>query len=522
MIMSDSAHITIDRLDQLCKPMVIRSLAMIASICVVLVGLHVWSLWASRIGELDSTGTSTANMARALASHAERSIGVADAILDEMVDRADGGKLETVPEAQLHRRLARIAAATPEIQELFLYDANGERRATSLPKRLAGSNADREFFQYHRTRNDPGTYIGRPIRSRSSGILTIPVSRRINLPDGSFGGVAMASLRLDFFGAFYDSFDVGKTGTIILAIDDGTLLYRRPFSQAMVGTDISGGPIFHLYRKSGPIGTAMLTSRIDGIERLYSYRHVDGYPLLVAIAQSREEILGDWWAAVIKMSGVVLFALGLLAWGAQRMVRQLQLREALEDQLRLARARLEAQNVALQEQADSDGLTGLANRRHFERKLAAEKERARRSGQPCSLILADVDHFKKFNDRYGHVLGDDCLRRVAHAIGRSTRRPADLAARYGGEEFALILPETDEEGACAVAENIRAAVAALRIAHGDSAVGHVTLSLGVHTAYARDDAGTGADWVALADAMLYQAKAQGRNRVAARGAAVCT
>jgi len=513
--MPDFAQHAIDHLEQLRKPLVKRSLVLIVSVCLLLVGLHVWSLLASRQAEIVNTGTSTANMARALASHAERTIDLGDAILDEMVTRAESGETGT-PGAALHARLVHIASVTPQIQELFVYGDDGKRLATSLSARLPGSVADREYFRYHQMHADRGTRIGKPIYSRSSGVLGIPLTRRIDRPDGSFGGVAMASLKLSFFGDFYDSFDVGESGTLILAIDDGTLLYRRPFRQDMVGTNIGGGPVFQLYRASGPVGTAMLTSKIDRIERLYSYRHVDRFPLLVAIAKSKEEVLGEWWVAVVKMSCVVLCAVALLAWGTHRMVGQLQVRDALEGELRGARLKLKEQNLALKALADSDGLTGLANRHSFEHTLVAEYERARRNGQPWALIMTDVDHFKKYNDRYGHVAGDECLRLVAGALRSGTRRPTDLAARYGGEEFALILPDTDLEGARAVADNIRAAVAALDIAHADGLHGRVTLSIGVVAAQPAGADVAALAWVEAADALLYQAKAQGRDRIIAR------
>ena len=511
----------LQRLDEQRQPMMLRSVLLMAGFCLMLVGLHAWSLWASRQGELEQTAVSTANMARALASHAERSLHTADAVLAELVERAEESSPGPLDSARLHARMAHIVRHSAEIQELFVYGADGRRLATSLPTLLHGSNIDREFFRYHMTHADLGTRIGKPIRSRSSGILTIPVTRRINRPDGSFGGVAMASLRLDFFGKFYDSFDVGQTGTIILALDDGTLLYRRPFKPEIVGTSIAGGPVFQLYRSTGPAGTAMLVARIDGIERLYSYRRVDGFPLLVATAQAKDEILKDWWFAVAKMSCVVLFAVCMLAWGMRRMVRQLRVREALEAELRAARATLELRNVSLRQQAESDALTGLANRRRFEDTLACEHERARRSGLPFSLVLLDVDYFKKFNDRYGHVAGDDCLRRVAAAIATGPRRPTDLAARYGGEEFAVVLPDTDAEGARAVAEKIRLAVQALGVAHADSPCGAVTISLGVHTCRPAD--GTHATPLACieaADALLYQAKLDGRNCLATCAAPV--
>jgi len=501
-------------LDQIRKPLVVRAIGLVLGFCILLLALHLSSQLTSRQGQLDDTATSTANMARALASHAERSIKMGETILGEMVERAEYEQFDESETARLHARLQAVAAATPEIQELFIYAADGRRLVTSLPTTLPGSNADREFFRYHQAHTDRRVHIGNAIRSRSSGVLTIPLSRRVNRPDGSFGGVVMASLKLDYFGKFYDSFDVGATGTIFLAVDNGTLLYRRPYNPQVVGTDIRKGPVYQLYQHSGPVGTAMLVSTFDGIERLYSYRHLDGFPLLVAIALSKEEILDEWWSGLITMSGVVVAAIALLAWGAQRMIGQLMEREALQDELREARAVAESRNVALQALANTDSLTGLANRRHFERTLATEQERARRSDKPCSIILGDVDFFKKYNDHYGHVAGDACLRQVAGAIAAGLRRPADLAARYGGEEFVVVLPETGLDGACAVAQNIRARVMALALEHADSPLRHVTISMGVYTGHASE--GDTAAWVKAADLLLYQAKAAGRDRVVAR------
>lgn len=495
--------------------MVLRLIILLGCFCLMLVGLHAWTLWMSRQDELSDSATSTANMARALTSHAERSFKIADSVLAEIVERVDQDGFVRLDGNRMHARMERITNNSAEIQELFVYDAGGMRLATSLPTLLPGSNTDREFFLYHMTHTDMNTRIGKPIRSRSSGILTIPISRRINNPDGSFGGVAMVALKLDYFGKFYDSFDLGRSGTIILALDDGTLLYRRPFKTAMVGTSIANGPVYQLYKKSGPVGTAMLVAKLDGIERLYSYRHLDGFPLLVATAQSKDEILEGWWNAVLKMSCVLVFAMGMLAWGGRRMIGQLRVREELEAELRAVRVSLEIRNRSLRDLADSDALTGLANRRRFDETLKSEYERARRSGLAFSLIMVDVDYFKKFNDRYGHVAGDDCLRSIARAIAIGPRRPTDLAGRYGGEEFAVILPDTDTDGACAVAEKIRMAVEALNIAHADGPCGLVTISLGVHTCHPAVEPDTGPlTCIETADQMLYQAKMDGRNCMA--------
>jgi two-component system chemotaxis family response regulator WspR len=183
--------------------------------------------------------------------------------------------------------------------------------------------------------------------------------------------------------------------------------------------------------------------------------------------------------------------------------------------LEAVKVQLEASNLELARLSAQDGLTGLANRRRLDETLAAECRRASRDKTALSLLMTDVDFFKKYNDTYGHPLGDECLRRVASALASGARRPADLAARYGGEEFALILPSTPEDGAPVVAESVRARVEALQIPHAGSTVaGYVTISLGIATLHP-GDALSPADLIQRADAALYVAKRGGRNRWAA-------
>jgi diguanylate cyclase (GGDEF)-like protein len=169
--------------------------------------------------------------------------------------------------------------------------------------------------------------------------------------------------------------------------------------------------------------------------------------------------------------------------------------------------------TALKTLAASDGLTGLANRRSFDQTLAVEWARANRTKRPLSLMLADVDHFKLYNDMHGHQQGDACLRAVAAALGENNLRPADLPARYGGEEFAVIMPETNHKGALKVAERLRDTLGRLRLSHGAPGAGQfVTLSIGITTQIPADyDC---PDWfVKQADQALYAAKHSGRNRV---------
>ena len=165
-------------------------------------------------------------------------------------------------------------------------------------------------------------------------------------------------------------------------------------------------------------------------------------------------------------------------------------------------------------QAKSDGLTGVANRRRFDEVLETEYSRLRRSGAPLSLIFLDVDSFKAFNDTYGHIEGDECLKKIAATLQKLLLRASDFVARYGGEEFAVVLPETDHVGAVTLAEKIRSRVAALMIPHSTSGVEeYVTVSLGVVTLNCTESSSP-AVALSIADRQLYLAKAQGKNRIA--------
>jgi diguanylate cyclase (GGDEF)-like protein len=174
------------------------------------------------------------------------------------------------------------------------------------------------------------------------------------------------------------------------------------------------------------------------------------------------------------------------------------------------REQLDAANAALAHLSATDALTKLANRRRFDERYAEELQRARRHATPLALLMVDVDHFKRFNDRHGHPEGDRALRAVAAVLAQQARRPGELVARIGGEEFALLLPQADGPTALAVAAHCHEAIERLALPHGDSpTAAHLTLSLGAALWRAHED---GATLMARADAALYAAKAAGRAR----------
>jgi diguanylate cyclase (GGDEF)-like protein len=210
------------------------------------------------------------------------------------------------------------------------------------------------------------------------------------------------------------------------------------------------------------------------------------------------------------LAGLLFLGLGPVVYYLRVHALTLRQRE-LEKQVEERTAQLREANQELLRLSTTDDLTGIANHRQFGEFLDQEWRRAYRGQFPISLMMLDVDHFKKYNDTHGHPAGDECLRKVAHVLRESANRPTDLAARYGGEEFVIVLSDTPMEGAVRMAERVREAVSAL----GDPpATPQVTISIGL-ASMTPDDSNDATDLIAAADACLYSAKQSGRNRVVA-------
>lgn len=210
----------------------------------------------------------------------------------------------------------------------------------------------------------------------------------------------------------------------------------------------------------------------------------------------------------------VLVGQAMVSLENARLYEQLQdYSHTLEERVAKRTVELEKANIELERIAQVDGLTGIANRRHFDEILELEWKKMERENKPLSLLLLDIDYFKFYNDTYGHLQGDSCLKAVAKEIAAQVKRPSDFVARYGGEEFAIILPDTDITGAADVGENIRSAIVALCIEHVTSDVSsYVTTSLGLATITPQTETNPNI-LIAQADTALYKAKKNGRNRL---------
>ncbi|MBA1196499.1 GGDEF domain-containing protein [Pseudomonas plecoglossicida] len=481
-------------------------LAFMAVVMLVFVATEAWRFWRDYRAAFTVAENSVVNLARASAQHAEDSIRQVDAITAALAERLEGDGFANLDRPRLHALLRQQVQIMPQLHGLFVYGADGTWLATdhtvTAPK---ANNADRDYFIYHREHTGRQIRIGSVVKSRSTEELIIPISRRLNFPDGSFAGVLLGTIKVDWFVRYYGDFQIDQSGALVLAKRDGTILVRRPFVEQVLGSSLADSEVFRDYLPYANEGVVETVAVVDGTPRLYAYRGLTSYPLVVQAGLSRDAILAAWRQDVIKSIGVLLvllLGLSLFGWVVLR-----QLRERIVIERALHQAHQTLKDLAL-----TDSLTGLGNRRRLDGVLDVEIARARRQGYPVALVMMDLDFFKAYNDRYGHLAGDQCLRQVAEVLGQALKRPADLAVRYGGEEFTLLLPDTDGHGAGLIVQETLQQLRRLAIEHAGSPFGVVSASAGIAVAHPAQQPISSQALVAEADAALYEAKRQGRDR----------
>ena len=325
----------------------------------------------------------------------------------------------------------------------------------------------------------------------------------------------------------------------ILVVDDSKLA-RAVIEQALIGegprhvvqAESVGEALAHLGLGKGGAGASgrpvdlilldIMMPDMDGIDACRLIKGTEAFkdiPIIMVTSRDDTQSLARAFEAGamdyltkpivdVELKARVNSALALKAWSDQCKERE---RELLE-----LTARLTTANQKLRRLSAVDGLTGASNRRFFDETMIKECRRARREKEALALLMIDIDYFKPYNDRHGHLAGDDCLKNVVKGLASVLHRPGDLLARYGGEEFAVILPGTGKEGALIVAEAMRSTIEGLGLEHG----GHpeakvVTVSLGVAAIEAGGDVCEPAELIDQADKALYRAKQSGRNQVVA-------
>ncbi|MCA8073986.1 sensor domain-containing diguanylate cyclase [Burkholderia vietnamiensis] len=468
-------------------------------IACALMGLCVLQLFQSRHDALERASESSRNLGLMAERDIERNFELYDLSLQALAHGLQRPDVMAAAPALRRAVLFDHAMSAAFIGSQLVLDADGNivlDSAHDVPRQ--GNFADRKYFTVHRDNADVGLYISDPFISRlSAGTHSMALSRRISNPDGSFAGIALIGLNLEYFHHLFAGLSLGQHGSISLIGTDGIMVMRQPFTDGIVGRDISQASTFRRFM-SAPKGVFSETASIDGVRRLYYFKHLPELPLIIMVAEAEQDIYAAWWQRAVAI-GALVGTFGA-AFIVLSMVHSKQLRR---------RMRAESELVLL---ARTDGLTGLNNRRSFGEVLEREWRRAQRAHSVFSLLFVDVDRFKAYNDTYGHQAGDDALAAVARCIGENIRRPADTAARYGGEEFVVLLPDTPRQGAIEIAERIRGAIHDLALEHVGSEYGRVTASIGMASSTPGQDGDPGA-LIKAADEALYYAKATGRNKV---------
>ncbi|PRE14827.1 sensor domain-containing diguanylate cyclase [Burkholderia multivorans] len=468
-------------------------------IAFALMGLCILQLFQSRQDALDRARETSRNLALVAERDITRNVELYNLSLEAVLQGLRRPDVMAASPALRRGVLFDHAMTAQYLGSMLVLDAQGNIVLDSqndVPRH--GNFSDRKYFTVHRDRADVGLYVSDPFASRlRGGTPSIVLSRRVSNPDGSFAGVALIAINLEYFHKLFAGLALGPHGSISLIGTDGIMVMRQPYELNTIGRDISQAATFRRFR-SAPEGSFLERSSIDGVRRLYYFKTLPNLPLIVMVAEAEQDIYAAWHRRAL-MIGALVATFGA-AFIALSVLLGAQLRR---------RMRAESELILL---ARTDGLTGLNNRRSFGEVLDREWRRARRVRSVFSLLFVDVDRFKAYNDTYGHQAGDDALAAVARCIGENIRRPADVAARYGGEEFVVLLPDTAENGAAQIAERIRIAINELGLEHVGSEFGRVTASIGLASWKPDQDVEPDAI-IKAADEALYYAKATGRNKV---------
>jgi diguanylate cyclase (GGDEF)-like protein len=439
-----------------------------------------------RRGEEQLAHQTLENLASGIDADISRNIELYDLSLRAVVNGMALPEIKNVNKEIRHLILFDHAATAKHFGAIQVFDAEGRLTidASTLDP-VSENRSDEEYFQVHRDQPDVGLFISRPMLHRSA--YAIVLSRRITGADGSFQGVVAGSIRFSYFHELFGRLSLDPGDTITVLRRDRTIIMRTPFDLDIIGTNLGDRPNWNAANLPGG-GSYSGVGPVDSIPRLY-VRRGGASPLFVVVGKPLDSILRLWRTEATRIGAVMMalicFVLGVTLFLAREIGRRAQAEDKLE------------------ELATTDALTGLRNRRKFDTVIDDEWRRATRQNLPLALLMIDADHFKAYNDSFGHQAGDQMLVGIAICISDSVRRAGDCAARYGGEEFAVLLPGLSPAESLVVAETIRQKV--------QQWSDQTTVSVGVASLTPI----VTMEWSKLleaADKALYAAKANGRNR----------
>jgi diguanylate cyclase (GGDEF)-like protein len=442
-----------------------------------------------RRGEEELARQTLENLASGIDADISRNIELYDLSLRAVVSNLLMPEIRDVSKPIRQLILFDHAATAKHFGAIQVFDADGKLTidAASLDP-APESRADEEYFQAHLKQPDIGLFISRPMLHH--GAYSIVLSRRITGEDGKFLGVVAGSIRFSYFHDLFGRLLLGPDDLITVFRRDGTVIMRTPFDLDVIGHNFSHIPGLR-QMLTEPSGSYSRPSVVDGLTRLFVWRN-SGSSLVVQVGKPFDSILNLWHREVMRIAAImltlILFVLGTTLFLAREIGRRAQAEERLE------------------ELATTDALTGLKNRRKFDIDIDHEWRRAARNGTPVALLMLDADHFKSYNDTWGHQAGDQVLVGIAICISDTVRRAGDCPARFGGEEFAVLLPGLSNVEAFRVAETIR-----LKVESWSEDPSVTTVSIGVASMIPA----ASLDWsdlIEAADKALYAAKANGRNQ----------
>jgi diguanylate cyclase (GGDEF)-like protein/PAS domain S-box-containing protein len=295
----------------------------VALACAAVIGLEGSRIVTQRADVIADARLDTANLTSSLIQHAELTFQTADAILISIVDRLEHETPNAAERLRLKALFAVEVSHSPQFISFAVIDSDGAMIVSTFGEAGAGQFSDREYFSYHRANNNDELHIGAPIRGRKAEGWIIPVSRRFNKPDGTFGGVAVATINPRYFQDAYDRLELGQNSAVILVSTSGTLLVRRPFVEANVGRDMTNSVIF-AQLKQAPKGSLEIKASIDGVSRFNSYERGHTYPIFVAVAQNMDELLAPWRASTerrlieVAVLSAFILVMGAFVWRAAR------------------------------------------------------------------------------------------------------------------------------------------------------------------------------------------------------------
>ncbi|APG19368.1 GGDEF domain-containing protein [Kosakonia radicincitans] len=469
-------------------------------------------IWITRVQTINDLNTNVSNLSHTLNLYSEGVIRQGEMLIENLSDITEIYGEDKSQITNIKKILAGQDELLEQLNNVVIYDATGNT-LIALHERLSGraNSADRFFFVYHQNNTSKKVFIGPPVVSRTNGKWVITISRRLEDHQGRFAGVAVLTLNIENFLETFGKIDIGHSGAIALTSESGILLIRYPFDDKYIGRVISNSPLFTTYLKNSNSGTARSVSRFDNIPRMYAFQKNKRYGLVTTVAVSIDEGMLAWKKQSEILIVIVIFLMGGVITSGYFLLRDIHRRVRTSRELSKTTESLMTANEKLKAMAAEDSLTGLANRRKFDEALPREVLQCAVNKHAISLMLIDIDYFKKYNDNYGHLAGDDCLRQVATSLKKTIKSSSALVARYGGEEFVVILPAIDLIAAEKKAKKIIQSICQENIPHEYSPFGIVTVSIGIASGPGPAVKGKETTLIELADDALYHAKYAGRN-----------